>query len=140
MSTTVEEGKRGLRSVEEMARDSDESDLPKGMVEGGGDEETEDDGTDQLVLPGTGPKLNNSIGGKKPTESLFKMSSVSLPIAGGVQADKDTEMWIAFPVAIDKVEAHNRRRNREIVSVVRTHTAIAIGQPIILDGPPPGVE
>lgn len=100
----------------------------------------EDDGTPQLIIPGTGTRLSGSVGGKKPTESFFKMRSVSLPIAGGVQMEKDTEMWIAVPVAIDDVQIGNRRKNREIAAVVRTHTAIPIGQPVILSAPPPGIE
>lgn len=101
-----------------------------------GDGEPEDDGTPQLILPGTGSKLNTSVGGKKPNESYFKMSSVSLPIAGGVQVEKDTEMWVAVPVAIDDVKVSNHRKDGQIVRVSRTHFARAIGQPIILEGPP----
>lgn len=133
---TTEEGERtrnGLRSVEELAADA--------AVDPDADPEAEEtDGTPQLVLPGTGTQLSTTVGGKKPTESLFKMSGVSLPIAGGVQVQKDTEMWVAIPVAIDDVQVRNRRVKGEIVGVSRTHIAKAIGQPIILDGPPAGVE
>jgi hypothetical protein len=128
VSTTTPEApveeERKLRSVEDMARDEAEA------------EEQEDDGTPQLILPGTGSKLSTNVGGQRPTESVFKMAAVSLPIAGGVQLDKDTELWVAVPVAIDDVNVGNRRKNREIASVVRTHKAIPIGQPVIMDGPP----
>jgi hypothetical protein len=142
MATTDE--RPALQSVSDMARkknDADESDLPGGMVDGGdeGDKE-EDDGTPQLVIPGTGPKLSGSVGGRKPTESFFKMRAVSLPIAGGVQMEKDSELWIAVPVAIDDVRVNNRRKNHEIAAVVRTHTAIPIGQPVILDGAPNEID
>lgn len=104
-------------------------------------EQEEDDGTQQLVLAGTGTtggKLSSSVGGKRPTESLFKMSGVALPIAGALQLEKDTELWIAVPVAIDDVGLKNRRKNGEIVAVARVHIARAIGQPVVLDGPPEG--
>lgn len=134
MATTEDERTGSpLRSVEDMARDGEDAAAE-------GEEEATDDGTPQLVLEGLGTALSSNVGGKKPMESVFKMSSVSLPIAGGVQLAKDTEMWIAVPVAIDDVHISNRRRQREIVGVVRTHTGIPIGQPIILDGPPAGVE
>lgn len=139
MATTEDERTGApLRSVEDLA--ADEVEKNKNDTDGGEPDGTEDDGTPQLILPGTGTKLSSHVGGKKPTESVFKMSSVSLPIQGGVQVEKDTEMWVAVPVAIDDVHIGNRRRKREIVGVVRTHTAIPIGQPIILDGPPAGVE
>lgn len=99
-------------------------------------EEPEDDGTAQLVVPGTGTRLTSNVGGKKPTESYFKMSSVSLSIANNQQLEKDTEIWVAVPVAIDDVAVRNRRKDGEIVSVKRTHLAVAIGQPVILEGPP----
>lgn len=115
-------GNGGGKSLEQQAQE-------------GGDD-AEDDGTHQLILTGTGTKLTGNVGGKRPNESYFKMSAVSLPIGGNLQANKDDELWIAVPVAIDKVEVKNRRKGGEIAAVVRTHTAIAIGQPIILDGPP----
>lgn len=99
-------------------------------------EEPEDDGTAQLVVPGTGTRLTSNVGGKKPTESYFKMSGVSLSIANNQQLEKDTEIWVAVPVAIDDVAVRNRRKDGEIVSVKRTHLAVAIGQPVILEGPP----
>jgi hypothetical protein len=124
MATDTEnETGRNLRSVEALADDAKE-------------EEPETDGTHQLVLPGSGPALSSNIGGKRPNESVFKMSGVSLPISGNVELKKDEEIWVAIPVAIDEVKIKNRRKAREIVGVVRTHTATAIGQPIILDGPP----
>lgn len=125
MATTEDE--RALRSVSDIAADTEE-------------EESEDDGTPQLVIPGTGPKLDTKVGGRKPTESYFKMSGVSLAIAGNVQIDKDTEMWVAIPVAIDDIRLRNRRKDGEIVSVARTHLAIATGQPIILEHAPAAAE
>lgn len=103
-------------------------------------EEEEDDGTPQLVLPGTGPKLSTQVGGKKPTESYFKMSGVSLPIAGGVQMEKDSEVWVAVRVAIDDVHLRNKRKDDTIVSTKRVHTGTVLGQPIILNGPPEEVD
>lgn len=103
-------------------------------------EEPEDDGTHQLVVPGTGPGLTTQVGGKRPGESLFKMGSVALPIAGGVELKKDTELWVAVPVAIDEVAVRNRRKDGQIVATARVHKATAIGQPIVMEGPPPGVE
>lgn len=142
MATDTDEGTTGtgastkerpLRSVEDMAREKEQA-----AANGATDEETDEetDGTPQLVLEGLGSRLNNNIGGKHANESVFKTRAVSLPIAGGVQLAKDTEVWVAIPFAIDDVRIANRRRSREIVGVVRTHTAFPIGQPIILDGPP----
>lgn len=127
MPTTDTDEERRLRSVADMAAD-------------GETEEEDDDGTPQLVLPGTASPLNTKVGGKKPTESFFKMSGVSLPISGNTQVDKDEEMWVAIPVAIDKVEVANRRSKGEIVGVKRVHLASAIGLPVILDGPPAEVS
>lgn len=105
-----------------------------------GEHEEEDDGTPQLVLPGTGSKLSNNVGGKRPQESMFKMSGTQLPIAGGVQMDKDTEVWVAVRVAIDDVQVKNKRKDESIVSTKRVHTGTILGQPIIMDGPPAGYE
>lgn len=113
-------------SVEEMALAQAEAD-------------PEDDGSQQLVIPGTGSKLSGNVGGKKPNESYFKMRGVSLSIAGNIEVAKDTELWIAVPVAIDDVAIRNRRKDGQIVSVKRTHLAVPIGQPIILEGPPDSV-
>jgi hypothetical protein len=125
----IQEADRRGMSVEEMVAQQAES----------GDD-TEDDGTPQLVIPGTGPKLSGSVGGKRPTESQFKMASISLPISGNMQLEKDEELWVAVQVAVDDVKVRNRRKGKEIVAVVRTHTAIPLGAPIILDGPPGGYE
>ena len=101
-----------------------------------GDIEPEDDGP-QLVIPGTeGVKLSNTVGGKRPTESTFKIRSISLPIQGNVQLDKDSELWIAVKVAIDSVEHRNRRDAQTIVGVVREHTAYPISPPLILEKSP----
>jgi hypothetical protein len=99
----------------------------------------EDDGTPQLVIPGTGTKLSGNVGGKKPTESVFKMNSISLPISGNVQIEKDETIWVAVEVAVDQVGVKNHRMNGEITRVVRTHTAIPLGAPMILDGAPASV-
>jgi hypothetical protein len=123
VGTADGDDERHLRSVTDMT------------AEGEG-EEPEDDGTSQLVLPGTGTKLSGNVGGKKPTESYFKMSSVALSVAGDMQIEKDTELWIAIPVAIDEVQVRNRRKDGEIVSVKRVHTASAVGQPVILERSP----
>lgn len=97
-----------------------------------GEHEQEDDGTPQLVLPGTGPKLSTQIGGKKPTESMFKMRGLSLPISGNVQMEKDTTRWVAVEVAVDDVGLKNHRKDRSIVAVTRTHIATPLGAPVIL--------
>lgn len=123
MATTEDE--RKLHSIEDLA--------------GAKTEEPEDDGTPQLVFPGTGPKLDGKIGGKKPSESMFKMQAISLPISGNVQIDKDDTIWVAVEVAVDDVRVKNHRRSGEITRVVRTHTAIPLGAPMILDGPPASV-
>lgn len=111
------------RSIEDRAKDGEA-------------EEEEDDGTPQLVLPGTGMTLSTQVGGKKPTESYFKMSGVALSIANNQQVPKDTELWIAVPVAIDDVHVGNRRKDGQIVAVKRVHLARAIGQPVILEKSP----
>jgi len=113
------------KSLEEQAQEP---------VEGEGDDEP------QLVIPGTGgARLSNSVGGKKPTDSRFKIRSISLPIQGNVQMDKDETVWVAVECAIDDVAHKNHRDGRVIVGVTRTHTAFPLGAPIILDGPPEGV-
>ena len=100
-----------------------------------GENEVEDD-EPQLVIPGTGTRLSNNVGGKKPTDSKFKVRSISLPISGGLQMEKDDTVWVAIECAIDKVEHENHRDGRDITAVTRTHIAYPLGAPIILDGPP----
>lgn len=105
-----------------------------------GDDDADDEGP-QLIIPGTGgARLSNTVGGKKPTDSKFKIRSISLPIHGGVQMEKDETVWVAVECAIDKVEHENHRDGRVIVGVTRTHIAYPLGAPIILDGPPEGAE
>lgn len=126
----TDEDREAIESMNENGRSIED------RADAGEHEDEEDDGTPQLILPGTGTKLSTSVGGKKPTESYFKMSGVALSIANNQQIAKDTEMWVAIPVAVDEVHVSNRRREGNIVAVKRVHLARAIGQPVILDKPP----
>ena len=91
----------------------------------------------QLVIPGTeGVKLSNTVGGKRPTQSTFKIRAISLPIMGNVSLDKDSRFWVAVEVAVDEISHRNKRENLDIVAVVREHTAIPLGAPIFLEKPP----
>ena len=110
------------KSLEEQAQDPEE--------------EFEEEGP-QLIIPGTeATKLSNTVGGKRPTESTFKIRAISLPISGNVQLDKDSELWVAIKVAVDEVSHRNRRDAQAIVAVVREHTAFPISPPVILEKSP----
>lgn len=137
----VEDAAATGRSVADLAKENLNGHGDAANVEppeAGVTDDDDDDGTPQLIIPGTGAGLTTQVGGRKPTESFFQMGRVALPIAGGVELKKDAELWIAVPVAIDSVLVRNRRKDGNIASTARFHTGIPIGQPIVLDGPPGG--
>lgn len=129
-------------TVEEAARDSGAEEPPGKTIEQMAAERADEPGEEpeaegpQLVIPGTGAKLSGAVGGKRPTDSKFKVRAISLPISGGLQMDKDETVWVAIECAIDSVSVENHRDGREIVGVTRTHTAYPLGAPVLLDGPP----
>jgi len=99
----------------------------------------EDDGTMQLVLPGTAARLTATAGGKRPTSSMFKMQSISLPISENQQLDKGETIWVAVECRVRGTHFDDQYDGREIGAVVRTHVAKPMAV-MVLDGPPEGAD
>lgn len=100
---------------------------------GGTDDESKDEGP-QLVLPGVPTsKLTLNAGGKRPTSSMFKLRSLSLPISENAELPKEGRVWIAVECEIDGVHFDNQRKGREVVAVVRTHKATPLAVQVLPD-------
>lgn len=84
--------------------------------------EDEDDGTAQLILPGSSSGLTSNVGGKKPQSATFKIASISLPLIGGELKIGDRG-WVAVEYEVTKVGNEAMKKGRETTTVVRQHTA-----------------
>jgi hypothetical protein len=134
VSTTEDQVRREQAAHEEEMRARADG---KSLEEQAQDEDEDFQEEPQLIIPGTeGVRLSNTVGGKRPTESRFKIRSISLPIMGNVQLDKDSEFWVAVKVGVDEISHRNRRDAQTIVAVVREHVAVPLSAPIFLDEPP----
>lgn len=84
--------------------------------------EEDDDGTAQLILPGSSSGLTSNVGGKKPQSATFKIASISLPLIGGELKIGDRG-WVAVEYEVTKVGNEAMKKGRETTTVVRQHTA-----------------
>ena len=84
--------------------------------------EFEDDGTGQLAIAGTLPKLSTNVGGKRPETSTAKIASLSMPIRENAQFDMDERFWVAVEVEVADVGVRNLYDGVAVTGKVRHHT------------------